>query len=198
MLADAGILIHCFDGWENHERVWLFPEGVDTSTSLVYSENHVPERKIPIFHDHGGGFILRPHATKLKCGKGGDSAGKCDEHRRCPSVDFIGDVSQYHQPGDGCGGSWDPSDFGIFLQRQTAWQLLNKRLDHNEIIVDAAHLAHHLPDGIEAFVLINSNDQMTVRMHGRFLEEFGLNDWEVPLVRMNDSEWLNPFQPYEE
>ena len=49
--------------------------------------------------------------TRLKCGKGGDSGGHCGWW--CPSVTELGDVARYDYPGDGCGGSWHPSDVTI-------------------------------------------------------------------------------------
>ena len=73
MLGDAGLLVHIFDGWENHEQMWR--TSGDISTSLLHAGQHNPtagRQTMPIFHA-GAGFIFKPGSTPIACGKGGDS-----------------------------------------------------------------------------------------------------------------------------
>ena len=62
-LADAGLLIHVYDGWESdHSRPWVFSG--DVSCSLVYAENPYATT----FNGGNRGVIYRP-GTLVKCGK---------------------------------------------------------------------------------------------------------------------------------
>ena len=130
MLGDAGLLVHSFDGWESPEETWHTKS--DLSCSLLHQGQHNPEagpQSLPIY-SAGAGFILRPGATPLLCGKAGDSAGQCG--RWCPHVDPDEALDEswrnVAQNGDGCGGSWRPEDFPAYLRRQERWQVLNSRL----------------------------------------------------------------------
>ena len=106
MLGDAGLLVHSFDGWESPEETWHTK--IDLSCSLLHQGQHNPEagpQSLPIY-SAGAGFILRPGATPVLCGKAGDSAGQCG--RWCPHVDPDEALDEswrnVAQNGDGCGG----------------------------------------------------------------------------------------------
>jgi len=50
-------------------------------------------------------------------------------------------MANVQYPGDGCGGSWHPSDFSHYLERQAAWQRRFARLEHNEVVLNGAEHA---------------------------------------------------------
>ena len=108
---------------------------------------------------------------------------------------LVRQVSTYSNPGDGCGRSWKPNDVGIYLQRQTAWQILKHRLEHNEFVVDGEHYANMLPHCVEAFVQVNGPNDKAQAQHAQFLDAFGLDASQVPLVRMYTSNWEAPIWP---
>lgn len=194
-LANAAILAHVFDGWEDHHS--MYRATGDQSGSLVYRQQGGGSwgGAIPFFHSSGGGIILRPHATHLLCGKGGDSGGHCggEWSRWCPSVTTVGDVTRYSYPGDGCGGSWRPADFGIFLERQAAWQVHSRRLDYNEIIYDGDAMVGRLPLAIDAFFYLGSKD-VAANQHAQFVAEFGRAAADIPLVSVDLHNWDQPFR----
>ena len=81
-------------------------------------------------------MIFRPGpVTRIVCGNGGDSGGGCREPF-CDPPHGLGDYQHYPNPGDGCGFSWKPADFGIFLQRVSAWQKFNSRSACNALLTD--------------------------------------------------------------
>ena len=199
MLGDAGLLVHVFDGWEDHAEMWHTRQ--DISTSLLHAGQHNPDagrQTMPIYHA-GSGFIFRPGATPIKCGKAGDSGGHCGGW--CPHIDVaaqtrerLGTAWQHKSVnGDGCGGSWHPEDFPAYLRRQEWWQVLNRRLEHNEIIIGAQPWTHALPGLIDAvFVADGSGSSEARDTHRRFLAAYGLSDAQVPLVAINLREWHSP------
>lgn len=162
----------------------------DQSASLISSAPAFQGGVIPIYHPNGGGIIYRPTITHIKCGKGGDSGGHCD--RWCPTIHSVGDVTKYGYPGDGCGGSWRPADFGIYLERQAAWQVHNRRLQYNEIIVNGDYCTAHLPGCIDAFFYAGASGAAEARsQHGLFQNDYPHAN--VPLVRLNLHNWQSPF-----
>ena len=202
MLGDAGLLVHSFDGWESPEETWHTKS--DLSCSLLHQGQHNPEagpQSLPIY-SAGAGFILRPGATPLLCGKAGDSAGQCG--RWCPHVDPDEALDEswrnVAQNGDGCGGSWRPEDFPAYLRRQERWQVLNSRLEHNEIIIGRVPWEEALPGLIDAIFVAGppwrggNREEFTAAMEtrARFLEAYGLDGADVPLVRMDLGEWHSP------
>lgn len=89
-LAWSGVLVHCIDGYENHEEPWK-PEHAEMSASLIFADAHVRGHNIPVFSCQDGGIIFRPGpVTKLICGNGGDSGGGCKEF--CGAAHELGDV----------------------------------------------------------------------------------------------------------
>ena len=200
MLGDAGLLVHTFDGWENHEEHWR--TSGDISTSLLHAGQHNPaasRQTLPIYVSYAG-FIFRPGATPIKCGKAGDSGGHCGWW--CPHIDadevLPADWWRVNVNGDGCGGSWQPQDFPAYLRRQERWQVDNSRLEHNEIIIGAAPWMAALPALIDA-VFITTNNRgaaEAISTHSRFLSTYGLTEGDVPLVRLDLAEWHDPLSLY--
>ena len=174
-LADSGVLVHVFDGWENGFTPNLNRHQM--SSSFIYSSQRPPhchdsrrDCPIPVYRAWAvgvQGIVLRPGTTtRIVCGTSFDSSdGECREW--CPSVPFeqrneydprssdVGPVGSQVRPG-GCDGSWRPLDFGVFLYRmnryEQEWSARAKRtMDYSEIVLDSAHWTNHLPDVIEAF-----------------------------------------------
>ncbi len=92
-LAEIGVLMHQFDGWEDPDAPWrpCLPHASNgtcakpdaklrqqrVSTSIIYAGMRRPDRPdrkiIPTFSLRGG-VVLRPSRTKLLCGYGVDGA----------------------------------------------------------------------------------------------------------------------------
>ena len=194
-LAWAGVLIHCIDGYEVHTEPWK-PAHTEMSASLIFADQRVPGNGMPIFTCQDGGLIFRPQVTRLICGNGMDSGGTC--HSFCDAATDLGNVGGYQNPGDGCGMSWRPKDFGMYLKRVAAWQKLNSRTQYNEIIVEGdgpkSHWTGNLPDTIEAFFQLKGNELGNIRgHHERFLKAYGLSKDTHPLVVLDPGEWETPF-----
>ena len=153
----------------------------------------------------GGGVILRPGATPLKCAKGGDSGGHCLGSWCPPLTALQGElpvslVKGLDYPGDGCGvgKAWRLEDTGAYLQRQAAWQVLYNRLEHNEFIVDATAWDDALPDLIQAFFVSSTatvEAYRTKRVREAFMKLYGV---KVPLVTLDLNDWYEPFSAYKE
>tara|TARA_B110001452_G_scaffold65753_1_gene52601 strand:+ start:2067 stop:2711 length:645 start_codon:yes stop_codon:yes gene_type:complete len=197
-LADAGVLIHCTDGYEDHHAWWRPPPGMERiSSSLVFAADEVPGFAIPLFTCKKGGVVFRPRHTRLVCGNAGDSGGGCGAFS-CPRAMDIGNLRSYQAPGDGCnGGSWRPPDFGMYLRRMSLWHKLNSRLGYNEIIVDAAHWRRTQPElVVETFFIVKGQEEGhgEVRaMHETFLRETGRSSTEAPLLMVDPDDWTEPF-----
>ena len=214
-LADAGILVHVFDGWESRGtgNSWSAQGGI--SCSLLF-QNQRPgghhRYSIPIFNAWASGvqgIIFRPGpTTRILCGNAVDSSqGKCKEHW-CPSTSLAQDTyDPTRTNGDdgaaGCHGSWRPQDFGVFLRRYTKYNQLvqavyHKRLDYNEIIVDGGQWTDSLPDSIEAFFTSDNQGQheedVARGQHRLFLEEYNLDAAQVPLLKLDLENWDEPFR----
>ena len=58
ILADAGVLLHAFDGWEDTFAKWRATG--DMSASLIYAANGYPGARIPHFQGQSAGLIFRP------------------------------------------------------------------------------------------------------------------------------------------
>ena len=214
-LADAGILVHVFDGWESRSagNSWSAQGGI--SCSLLYHDQRPGGHhrySIPIFNAWASGvqgIIFRPGPkTRILCGNAVDSSeGKCKEHW-CPSISLAQDTydptsTKGDEGAAGCLGSWRPQDFGVFLRRYTKYNQLvqavyHKRLDYNEIIVDGQHWTDNLPDSIEAFFTSDNqgrkDEDIARGQHQLFLQEYNLNAAQVPLLKLDLENWDEPFR----
>lgn len=212
VLADAGLLVHIFDGWEVGASFEAAPS--EMSTSLIYADQHptcCPNLNIPTYSGWATGvqgLIFRPGpTTRILCGTSGDSNnGKCKEW--CPSIPLEGDdydPNNSPQGAGGCRGSWHPEDFGVFLYRtnlfetevQSRW---GRRLDYNEIVVSGSHWTQHLPTTIDAFFQSpdhgkgRRNDHVAREQHEGFLRKYNLSPEEVPLLEFDPHNWDTPFR----
>ena len=77
MLADAGLLVHTFDGWEGAhpwEPADNGPGATEMSASLIFAAQHVDGQPLPLFGAsattaHLSGLIFKPHVTRILCAK---------------------------------------------------------------------------------------------------------------------------------
>lgn len=189
-LADAGLLVHVFDGWEAGGEQYLpgtnGPGRWDMSASMIFAEQQRAAGSLRAVLFNGGyfGIIFRPGVTKIKCGKPQDSGGSCGDYH-CPwrshtNIDW--------NEGDDKFCNWTPETFGVELQRLTAWQAAYHRPAYNEIIIDAEHWRAHMPDVIEAIY----GDR-------RVLEQFvraypGVSEQTHPFLTLDAANWDEPFQ----
>lgn len=194
MLADAGVLVHVFDGWEAAGKAWD-PGTIhrEQSGSLIFAAQHVAGLPLPLINSGGsGGIIFRPYITKVNCGKAKDSAGTCDLGAWCPAIsDPMPPEVSWGDPNDStCGpqgsGPWRPQDFGAYLLRVTAWQERWQQLAYNEIIIDAVHWRAHLPDVVQA--VFGRRD-----FYDQFIAHYGLDEARVPFLTIDINGWEQPF-----
>ena len=149
----------------------------------------------------GAGIIFRPGKTPILCGKAEDSGGHCN-FEWCPKPSPLEGSIPAGYNGDGNlnvrGHSicmWKPADFGTFLERQSAWQRKTHQLDYNEFIMQGDLWKANLPWIIDAFVIRKGFDpEATRKQHRRFLEEYSLTAADVPLLRLDITDWENPFE----
>ena len=184
-LADAGVLIHVVDGWEDGSAPWApatrGPGARDMSASIVFAANQVPLKAIPLFSDGLKGIVFRPGLTRIRCGKSVDSAGHCGGWCEPP------DVNRPWNEGTDKLCAWRPKEVGQQLQRLSGMQTKFSQLFYNEIIIDAAAWRDQLPGVVEAIY----GDR---GLHHRFLREFGLDASQLPFLMMNRADWVNPFR----
>lgn len=209
-LADAGLLLHIFDGWEINGNDYV-AANTGMSTSIIYADMRpdcCPNLKIPTYTAWATGvqgIIFRPGpTTRIMCGTSTDSTnGKCKEW--CPSVSLSDDYDPHHSPSaGGCRGSCKPEDFGPFLHRTNLYEkqvqsIWGRRYDYNEIVVDGEHWSNHLPHTIEAFFRSDDhgkarkNDEVARQQHLKFITEYGLSAEELPLLTFDPHNWHHPF-----
>lgn len=120
-LADAGLLVHMFDGWEDGLDAWApaqnGPGATDMSASLVFSEQQAAGGTLPLFGSGSAGIIFRPWVTRIKCAKAVDSAGLCGN--ACPGRSAVG--IPWDEGFDKlC--TWRAQEVGIQLHRVTDYQ----------------------------------------------------------------------------
>ena len=159
---------------------------------------HVP---IPVFTGagtQGDGIVLKPGAaTKIVCGTAADSgSGACQSF--CPPVSLPDDYDVWKDGRDGCGRSWRPESFGVFLRRYSEWQkkvqARGGRMDYNEIIVDGATWNANLPWTVDAFFGRATHLKRARDQHRAFLLHYGLTERDVPLLAFDTSDWEAPFR----
>ena len=209
-LADAGLLVHIFDGWEDYNFGSKPSAGhTEMSTSLIFADQHpkcCPQHKIPMFTSWATGkqgMIFRPGgSTRILCGNSRDSNyGLCRD--RCASVPLDADDG-FDPSREPLKCSWNPEDFAVFLRRTNAFetqtQAPTRTIDYNEIIVDSEHWTLELPATIEAFFRSDDHgrgrkdDDVAQKQHQKFLQKYGLSRAEVPLLEFDPSDWESPFR----
>ena len=207
-LADAGVLIHLFDRWEEHAdgryHYWHADESLrpDLSCSLIWAGQRAQEHpriSIPVYNGaHLEGVVLRPGpSTKIRCGTATDTGGgECKSLCPQPPAFHVDTFDPWAQGRDGgCypSGSWRARDFGTYLHRYMRWQTevqaRGNLMDYNEIPVEGRHWNAHLPTTIEAF--FGGATAMATR--DEFLERFDLAAHEYPLMTLDKDNWEAPF-----
>lgn len=192
-LADAGILVHTFDGYEAGQ-LWLpatnGPGATEQSGCFVFAGQRVAGEPIPVYRGGSSGIIFRPGHTRILCGKAVDSGGHCptpgDRNRHwCAASRTIVDVPWTEADDKLC--AFRPEDFAVQLERLTNYQTANQRLFYNEIIVDAVHWRGHLPDVVES---VYGNRAV----HDAFVSRFGLSEATHPYLTLDASDWETPFR----
>ena len=200
-LADAGLLVHIFDDYEDiengHDSRWSPPAGLgersrQQSSSLVFAQQRDAGIAIPLFGGRGHylkGLIFRPQATRLMCAKPTDSAGVCVDrwHHWCDPKRATLRIPYREGPDKMC--AWHPETIGVQLQRLTEFQHKpDEHVEYNEFIVDGLHWRSHLPDVVDAIL----GDDL---VHQKFLNRYNVSAAEFPLVRLDVSDWEAPVVP---
>lgn len=140
-----------------------------------------------------GGFILAPSAAILcvcqgDCnsvavprGSRGCYKQRCCDHPapRCAPPGYIDHDCSY-----------PATELGEALSAQ----LRRGVKSHNEVVIDDLEIAKKLPDAIEGFFFMSQQSRaQAARLHGRFLQAFGLTSDACPLVRLELAGTGDPF-----
>ena len=203
-LADAGLLIHCFDAVECPDEKWRPGIGCGSSAdnpsgSVIFRDQCLSPDGAPHFAPgvslfghacSGGGVILRPgRATRILCGHGKDFGARCGAF--CPPTER----GATDLAGPKCASAWRPADVHTYLFRETDDYRRNPEWGHyNEFIIDGRHWDANLPDAVEAFMSGRSGAEVE-RVHADFLQKHGLRAEGVdgvPLLTMTPNMQL-PF-----
>lgn len=202
-LVDGGVLIHTFDGWEDHGKMWRANVGSsDLSACLIFHRQKISHNsRIPLFDGHGYGVIYQPHDTRVLCAKSesGDSGGHCSDWCPKPTKDQWEKVSHFQEPGTGCGKSWKPRDIGEYLKIQNSWYELRQRDPwYNEFIIDGDYLNDN-PEIIEAVFTLGQQAQAfgARKFQHDFKKAMGANE-TVPIFQLDILNWEQPFSLLEE
>ena len=216
-LADAGVLIHVIDGWEEVGygadgktlRAWRSNKDI-MSCSLIFADQRPPGHEdTPIQVYNRGlegvqGLVFRPGSSmRIRCCTAKDSgSGHCRKDL-CPHITLEDARALIEAKRAASGGHWwrlddfarcsyAPEDFGAYLYRDWAWMKEQHCCPtyYNEVVVDGLHWTEHLPDTIEAFF---GTGDLARTQHRAFLREYGLSAQQVPLLAFDLSNWDEPF-----
>lgn len=149
-VPDAGVLLHLFDGWEDHVSLFQPQKGYSRllSSSFIFSGQNTGSGSISeVIFGPRSGLIFKPEITRVACAMGKDAGGIC-HLPFCEPDNTAHSVTNY--PGDGCqDSSWSPEHIGIFLGRVTQFQKAGRRSFYNEFLLDPKMWREALPDIIE-------------------------------------------------
>ena len=204
-LLDAGVLVHCWDGYENHNEPWIPRENMpDLSASLVFQAQQAASTPIPIYRACRAGVVFKPGETKLRCGNGGDSGGHCHIPNKYNKYEHWCELeprpARFDAPGDGCvGNSWRPRDIGAFLLRVSEYQARSGRSSYNEFIVDGDHWARQMPQTVEFIFQVKGQPTHgsladAAKHHAAFLRRYGISPSDSPLLEIDPDDWEAPFR----
>jgi len=217
-VAESGVLLHTFDEreaaepWRPARPAGAQPyqyEHLKQSASLIYNGQRGSNEQIPHFNGEGAGLIMRPSATRIFCGFGGDAGGKGACVLRSPTCipgcqhdgqPVWCDPSTVHlsanQAGTCLDRPWQPGpDLGVLFQRAAG------NGQYNEIIIDALFWDEHLPDSVEAMYytseLSSAKVQAVQLTHQSWLRRYPQLDAAAnPLLVLDRSNWDAPFRTH--
>lgn len=210
---DAGVLLHQFDTIDrpNPEDVngatWLLSvekkEWSDRISAVLINfrlrESHTT---LPLYSNVQSGVVFKPEFARILCAYSKDGG---TQHKTCEPRG----VSPTCVPG--CSGSddaWGPNDLGKMLAQQLQLHQHGPTGRFNEVVLDAAAFAEHLPEAVEAIFFIghgtashcsstnhwaNTQSQQTSnhcepyarKAHRAFLRKYSLTASDVPLLRLD-------------
>ena len=175
-LAEAGILIHIWDGTESLRQKWrgcahhTGDAMTDGDGCLKFGDRlsgSIFGASKPLFFGGAGGVLLRPAFNALLCAYGSDAGTKAGE-------DTGGCAPPFCDPAIGngwCDGApHRPEDLDHMLR----WWYYHGST-YNEVVIDAAPLSEQLPQSIEAIYCDR-------QVHAAFLSEYMVSAADYPLV----------------
>ena len=184
-LADAGVLVHTFDGWEDASNDRKFSPGPGirlVSASLIYAAQSEGSRTIPTYGGQSPtAIVFRPEYTRVVCGCARDCGARCIGAYGSPSSEPVYcDPTQQSYTWTNC--VWQPGpSLGVMLEQGAGASA------YNEMIVDAVHWSARLPEAVEAII----GDPGA---HQALMNAFpDLSPNDVPLLRLNVDDWFAPF-----
>lgn len=190
------------------------------SCSLIFggAGSREDRTSIPLF-SRAGGVVLRPGPTEVLCAysdDGGTQHANCKPpgvSERC--VPGCTHVRGWCDPEHPVIAGWCRCSIGWCQGRPQPWRpehldvMMAQFAEHghpyqaaggyqsgyNEVIVDAAAWQRRLPHTVEAFFFVEGGgDERAMReAHAQFLDAFGLEASQVPLLRMRPWSWDEPF-----
>ena len=224
-LRDAGVLLHQFDTIDRVEPTdasgptWLLSvekrEWSDRiSAVLVNHRLRDLHTTLPIYSNVQSGIVLNPDVAKVLCSYSKDGG---TQHHTC---DPPGVSTGPSACVPGCAESgqtlWGEDHLEKMLAEQAQARARGATNRYNEVVVDAATFARHLPQAVEAVFFvgvmsdahcsstntwantrgsgINHCERYARAAHAAFLRRFGLASNDVPLLRLDvDTSSTEPF-----
>ena len=190
-----------WDGTESRSQKWrgcargtgnLERDGNDCMTFGDRLSSSLVNQAQSFLFGAGGGVIFRPQYTKILCSYAGDGGsrhggndGNCGERgcdRGCGNPANMCTRERGQVDGWCDGAAHRPED----LDNMMRWWQINGK-GYNEVIVDSAFHAAHLPDSVEAILY----DGMA---HIAFLDTFKVSSERYPLVVFDRGNMREPFR----
>jgi len=162
-VAQAGVVVHCFDDTENFWDPWKPCENDHCPQRGPWWSTSVINKKQRNTFGNSG-LILSPSYTKVLCAATSDVG---TESAGCKMGSVIN---------------------GAHALRKMLETSMRGVQPYNELIVDSDHYLNNLPDSVAAVVynLRGAGDQSkAVRTYVRMLDNYKLTESQVPLLRAN-------------
>jgi hypothetical protein len=190
-LASVGLAIHCFDGTENYYEPW--------KPCKVSKKDHCPQggawwsasiiNEKQRFTIGFGGIVLAPNnkLTKVECSWDSDMGSEAGGCAR-PAV---------HDP--------FPADKLKDMLEKSMGRTVTAagRVGmYNEVVIDAAHYEHHLPNSVAAFVYFNdtvsglggdsnvADKIVTTNAYLAMIDAYNYTEADVPLLQVDREDGL--------
>jgi len=213
-LAEAGVVMHQFDNFEDKQKPWLCQmDGKwDGRVSAMIAFRRMKDRHdrdgVPLIN-WGGGVVVDPR-RKIKCCYGDDASTYLAQRGYGCYTSYCDRNHPFAK------GNWGkPCGFGPKESFRTSWhaQDLDKMLElyvhysqpyrspqwysgYNEVIYGYTEWNNYMPNTVEAFFTI-AGDHVGSRDYGyyqKFLTEYRVAKDDIPFLKFDPDRWDGPFR----
>jgi len=190
-VADAGVLVHIFDGYEDPDRPWQICHDVCRHGPVDSLSSSLISRKVPwLFSSSWGtvGIVISP-TVEIMCSFPADSGTGGHPNGRCKGADraSVGTENFYHGS-----STYNGKTLRDALEQQYSGSYRKSHFGasgFNEVIISSMYWERALPSAVEAFFYADSERAVTQKQrleirqaHSAFLQYYGLTKEEVPLL----------------